>query len=85
MPGDTTYGTCPALEDAGSSGLVVIAEGIETEAQRLFLEQHGCPIFHGYLFSKPVAVTAFEDLLTRRCLAPASEQAENSRLSGSVI
>jgi hypothetical protein len=32
-----------------------------------------------------VAVTAFEDLLTRRCLAPASEQAENSRLSGSVI
>ncbi len=70
---------------AGSLGLVVIAEGVETEAQRQFLEQHGCPTFQGYLFSKPVAVTAFDDLLTRRYSATASEQLEHSRLSGSLI
>ncbi len=44
-------------------GMEVIAEGVETEAQRAFLQQHGCPICQGYLFSKPVALEAFEALL----------------------
>jgi EAL domain-containing protein (putative c-di-GMP-specific phosphodiesterase class I) len=47
---------------ARSLGLAVIAEGVETEAQRQFLEQHGCPIYQGYLFSKPVPLKAFENL-----------------------
>lgn len=51
---------------AKSLGLAVIAEGVETEAQRKFLEQHGCPNFQGYLFSRPVALTAFEALLKSR-------------------
>jgi diguanylate cyclase (GGDEF)-like protein/PAS domain S-box-containing protein len=51
---------------AKSLGLAVIAEGVETEAQRQFLEQHGCPNFQGYLFSKPVALTSFEALLNSR-------------------
>jgi diguanylate cyclase (GGDEF)-like protein/PAS domain S-box-containing protein len=44
-------------------GLNVIAEGVETEAQRDFLDKHGCHAFQGYLFSKPVIVEEFEALL----------------------
>ncbi|BAN34278.1 diguanylate cyclase/phosphodiesterase with PAS/PAC sensor(s) [Sulfuricella denitrificans skB26] len=44
-------------------GLNVIAEGVETEAQREFLDHHGCHAFQGYLFSKPVPLEQFEELL----------------------
>lgn len=44
-------------------GMEVIAEGVETEAQREFLQHHGCPVFQGYLFSKPVPLEEFEALL----------------------
>jgi diguanylate cyclase (GGDEF)-like protein/PAS domain S-box-containing protein len=50
---------------AESLGIAVIAEGVETEAQRVFLEQHGCPIYQGYLYSKPVALADFEALPMR--------------------
>ncbi|MGZ4955707.1 MAG: EAL domain-containing protein [Methylobacter sp.] len=46
-----------------SLGMGVIAEGVETEAQRSFLEQHGCALYQGYLFSKPVPIEQFEALL----------------------
>ena len=46
-------------------GLNVIAEGVETEAQRDFLDKHRCHAFQGYLFSKPVPVEGFEALLKR--------------------
>ncbi|MDP3839752.1 MAG: EAL domain-containing protein [Methylococcales bacterium] len=49
---------------AHNLGLKVIAEGVETEAQRTFLEQHGCLVYQGYLFSKPVPIDEFESLLT---------------------
>jgi diguanylate cyclase (GGDEF)-like protein/PAS domain S-box-containing protein len=48
---------------AKSLGLTVIAEGVETEAQRQFLARHGCPNYQGFLFSKPVDIVAFERLL----------------------
>ena len=41
-------------------GLNVIAEGVETEAQRTFLDLHGCHAFQGYLFGKPVPLDQFE-------------------------
>jgi diguanylate cyclase (GGDEF)-like protein/PAS domain S-box-containing protein len=48
---------------ANNLDMEVIAEGVETEAQRAFLEQHGCPVCQGYLFSKPVPLAEFEQLL----------------------
>ncbi|WP_138516507.1 EAL domain-containing protein [Rhodoferax bucti] len=41
-------------------GLEVLAEGVETEAQRDFLARHGCHRCQGYLFGKPVPLAAFE-------------------------
>ena len=43
-------------------GLNVLAEGVETEAQRDFLEAHGCYAFQGYLFGKPIPLSQFEKL-----------------------
>lgn len=48
---------------AQSLRLTVIAEGVETELQRQFLEQHGCTTYQGFLFSKPVIRDDFEALL----------------------
>ena len=45
---------------ADSLRLGVVAEGVETGAQRAFLEQHGCNLFQGYLFAKPMPIEAFE-------------------------
>ncbi|HEX5337270.1 MAG TPA: EAL domain-containing protein [Gallionella sp.] len=46
-------------------GLDVIAEGVETEAQRSFLDAHGCHAFQGYLFGRPVPLDQFEDKLRK--------------------
>jgi EAL domain-containing protein (putative c-di-GMP-specific phosphodiesterase class I) len=48
---------------ANNLGIEIIAEGVETEAQRAFLERHGCSLCQGYLFSKPVSVEEFEQML----------------------
>ena len=39
--------------------LVVVAEGVETEAQRRILLDQGCDPAQGYLFSRPLPVEAF--------------------------
>jgi EAL domain-containing protein (putative c-di-GMP-specific phosphodiesterase class I) len=50
---------------AQSLGLSVIAEGVETQAQRDCLVAQGCLAYQGYLFGRPLPVTDFEQLLRR--------------------
>tara|TARA_R110002072_G_scaffold284396_5_gene448779 strand:- start:121460 stop:123370 length:1911 start_codon:yes stop_codon:yes gene_type:complete len=53
----------------------VIAEGVETAEQFRFLKDHGCPLFQGYHFGKPVAEDDFEQLLDSiaKALQPTSK------------
>jgi diguanylate cyclase (GGDEF)-like protein/PAS domain S-box-containing protein len=41
-------------------GLNVIAEGVETEAQREFLDLRGCHAFQGFLYGRPAPLQDFE-------------------------
>ena len=61
---------------AHSLGLGVIAEGVETEDQLQFLASHGCHAYQGYLFSRPVPVDVFTQLVETYATEPRSLWAE---------
>jgi diguanylate cyclase (GGDEF)-like protein/PAS domain S-box-containing protein len=65
--GDNNVTICAAtISLAHGLDLKVVAEGVETDAQRYFLSTvHKCDLLQGYLFSKPVPISDFEKLLTK--------------------
>lgn len=67
-----------ALIDTSSANLVrtiialgrslqlnVVAEGVETEEQRRFLEENGCLRYQGYLFGRPMTADELETAVSR--------------------
>jgi EAL domain-containing protein (putative c-di-GMP-specific phosphodiesterase class I) len=51
------------IDMARSLGLVVIAEGVETQAQLDLLAKEGCQIYQGFLYSEPVSGEALAALV----------------------
>ncbi len=43
--------------------LSIVAEGVESEEQRVFLREHGCEYYQGYFFSKPIPEEEFLQLI----------------------
>jgi EAL domain-containing protein (putative c-di-GMP-specific phosphodiesterase class I) len=63
--GDDVSITLAVITMAHSLGLEVVAEGVETAAQRDFLAAHGCDVMQGYLLSPPVPAELCAKYLAR--------------------
>lgn len=50
-------------------GFSVIAEGVESDAQREFLKREGCDQAQGYFYSRPLPATEYENFLRARIAA----------------
>jgi diguanylate cyclase (GGDEF)-like protein len=48
---------------ANNLNMAIIAEGVETQKQREFLEEAGCKLYQGYLYGKPEPLDKFIDSL----------------------
>ncbi len=57
--------TATIIAMAKNLHLTTIAEGVETEEQKNFLEALECDLFQGYFFSRPVTADAMERLLVQ--------------------
>ena len=56
--------------------LNIVAEGVETKAQKNILRSTGCNIIQGYIFSRPVPVEAIDEMMSRdRRLSISNESA----------
>ncbi len=55
--------TTAVVQMAHNLNLKVVAEGVETEAELSFLAGQKCDIMQGFLFSRPLLTSEFENLL----------------------
>lgn len=67
IPGSKMYETLvrTTISLGQEMGMQLIAEGVETEAQRQFLEANGCFAYQGWLFSKAVPADEFVGLVQK--------------------
>ncbi|WP_163559544.1 EAL domain-containing protein [Halomonas sp. NO4] len=56
-------------------GLTVVAEGIEEAAQASYLKQHGCDIFQGFHFARPMPLAQLRAYLVDHDTAPRAKGA----------
>ena len=64
--GSTDLALCKAIIlMAHELGMQVVAEGVETEAQRDLLVAAGCDYGQGYLFARPMSAADFEKTCLR--------------------
>ena len=52
----------------------VLAEGVETESQKTFLQEANCDMIQGYYYAKPMPMNEFEKYIT-------PEESEDSTIS----
>jgi EAL domain-containing protein (putative c-di-GMP-specific phosphodiesterase class I) len=64
-PEDVAIATA-TLSLARDLGMDVVAEGVESAAQRDFLAVRGCRVMQGYLFARPLDVADFDRWITAR-------------------
>lgn len=65
---------------ADGLGLSTIAEGVENDEQLAFLQNHGCRVFQGYLFSKPLVIDEFEQLLNNKVWGDKKRRLQTSEI-----
>ena len=68
------------IDVAQGLGLDVIAEGVETEAQRMELVAVGCPVMQGYLFAHPGPPEAVEAMMRPELAKPKRPGGDLNRL-----
>jgi EAL domain-containing protein (putative c-di-GMP-specific phosphodiesterase class I) len=68
---------------AHSLDLTVVAEGVEHEPQRAFLQRHGCDLYQGHLLSPPLAPEAMARFLQQR-RQPDAVELQSPRLAPRV-
>lgn len=50
------------IQLAHNVGLIVLAEGVETQEQLTFLQQNDCDALQGYLWGKPMLLNQWKPL-----------------------
>ena len=82
LPGDDSdAGIVRAiLQMARALNMKVIAEGVETEPQRQFLQAEGCDEFQGWLYAPALDSLSFEQRLAQAQPAPLPASGQRIRL-----
>ena len=52
---------------ANNLRIITVAEGVENKEQLDFLTEHGCHVFQGYFFSKPLYPSDIESQYFKKC------------------